>query len=186
MNLYANVKRRAEEIIPGPSRLKKLPDAARGPDHGGAASFGQGATKAFACEDNGLPPVAVLAASRGGRLISSGIAVAGNHEGRGYSNKRAIRAAREGLEKAWAEQTIPRENVAMNMKRSRPASSWTVTRPRNTRKGREPVYQRTGGILPWGLNQTNEPVCSALRGKPKPNVVRSARQINSCERRWQP
>lgn len=54
----------------------------------------------------GLPPMAVLAASHGGRLVASGITVAGDRGGGGFNVKAARTAARTALRQAALAQEL--------------------------------------------------------------------------------
>lgn len=89
------VRRRARGATPIPHSPRPLFAGA-----GAATGNAYGAKQSTVYGVNSLPPVAVLATSRGGRLVASGITVTNDQVDGGYNVKLAQTAAREAVEKA--------------------------------------------------------------------------------------
>lgn len=85
-------------------------------------SGGDGGDEAALDKDiKGLPPMAVLAASHGGRLVASGITVAGDRGGGGFNVKAARAAAKTALrEAAIAQELAIEEERKARMARTGP------------------------------------------------------------------
>ncbi|CAM9150457.1 unnamed protein product, partial [Hapterophycus canaliculatus] len=110
---------------------------------------------------DGLPPIAILAGSHGGRLVASGITIAGDRGGGGFNVSAARAAARAALRDAALAQELARE-VELERgredrirRRTKTASTFQVG-SRQKRQGLRPS-KRTGdrGASSWGWGQGN-------------------------------
>lgn len=70
------------------------------------ARFGVGSASASMDQMTGLPPVAILAGSRGGRLVVSGVTIAGDRGGGGFNITAARAAAKEGVRLAAVKEGL--------------------------------------------------------------------------------
>lgn len=124
-----------------------------GGDGGGESTLGK--------TIKGLPPMAVLAASHSGRLVASGITVAGNRGGGGFNVQAARKAARTALRQAALAQELAVEEerkarVARAGPRHRVAA--LARRPRGQRHGllgSRRDGDRGASSWGWGKHQEN-------------------------------
>ncbi|CAM9375677.1 unnamed protein product, partial [Ectocarpus fasciculatus] len=107
----------------------------------------------------GLPPVAVLAGSHGGRLIASGITIAGDRGGGGFNVKAARAAARTATRRAALAEELAKEAERSRRKRNKADRRARKTNgPGASRQQRQGIHngqELRGGRGPssWGLGQ---------------------------------
>lgn len=107
----------------------------------------------------GLPPVAVLAGSHGGRLIASGITIAGDRGGGGFNVKAARAAARTATRRAALAEELAKEGERNRRKRNKVDRRARITSgpggSRQQRQGTKNGRELHGGHGPssWGLGQ---------------------------------
>lgn len=166
---HANIAQRAEENAVEDIRSARLSSAPRyiPPVSSNAANVtttSTGEVQATGHSASGLPPVAVLAGSRGGRLIASGISIAGDQRGGGFNIKLARGLARQASLRAAAEIQLEKGSRARNGSR-KTESFLGGSRLRNLRQGRGP--KRGGGVSTWGWG----------RGKDNPSRANSTKTV---------
>lgn len=139
-----------------PPLLRALPSA----DPFG--SDGSGEPPAFDKTIKGLPPMAVLAASHGGRLVASAITVAGDRGGGGFNVKAARGAARVAMKQAALAQELAIEEER-KARKARPGPRNRVAAlagcPRRPRRGLPSSKHggdRNRGASSWGRGQHQE------------------------------
>lgn len=102
--MYAHIQTsRCCHLCPRPLRAHPATDPPGDGDGGGEAALDK--------TIKGLPPRAVLAGSHGGRLVASGITVAGDRGGGGFNVKVARAAAKTALRKAALAHELAREEA---------------------------------------------------------------------------
>lgn len=117
------------------------------------AAYPKAANELDATTQESLPSVAILAGSSNGRLISSGITIAGDRERGGFNVEVARAAAREAFEKEISTNTLSssehrQATVGRVQKGFRSSNQYR----RNLGEGGR-VLQRDGGAPSWGWNQ---------------------------------
>lgn len=121
--------------------------------HGGAdATTTPTAVTSIGGTPQSLPNVAILAGSSGGRLVSSGITIAGDRERGGFNVEAARAAAREVLVKETAASKL-----ATSGEDRQGSSDWRVTngslRRRKRNVGQGGRVTRDVGAPSWGWSQ---------------------------------
>ncbi|CAB1110919.1 unnamed protein product [Ectocarpus sp. CCAP 1310/34] len=115
----------------------------------------------------GLPPVAVLAGSHGGRLIASGITIAGDRGGGGFNVKAARAAARTATRRAALAEELAKEGERNRRKRNKADKRARTTigtgASRQQRQGTQNGRTLHGGRGPssWGIGQGDD--CKSSR-----------------------
>ncbi|CAM9206262.1 unnamed protein product [Scytosiphon promiscuus] len=109
---------------------------------------------------DGLPPVAILAGSHGGRLVASGITIAGNRGGGGFNVSAARAAARSARRDAALAQELAREEELERGRRDRRGhgrTKDTTTTPGGARQQRQGLRGDKRGVdlgaSSWGWGQ---------------------------------
>lgn len=122
------------------------------------------AAPSCANQTDGLPRVAILAGSRGGRLVASGITIAGDRGGGGFNVKLAKLAAREASRHAAVAKELSKDE-------SHQGSRGRTTAPMSGRPPHGNVQQvgrahgkEAGKASSWGWGRGRESVKNSRKG----------------------
>ncbi len=134
---------------------------------GGASESAMGKTI------KGLPPVAILAGSHGGRLVASGITIAGDRGGGGFNVKAARAAARTARRQAALAEELAREEERSKARGARAGprkkAPAVPTKMRGRTQGNFRGRRKGDHGAPswgWGRHQGNRKPTSATASHP--------------------
>lgn len=142
----------------------------------GAVARAKGGVGAIGSSVKDLPPMpmAILAGSRGGRLVASGISIAGDRGGGGFNIKVARAAARDASQRAAAAAELRKSEGGGRGKggggRSPPRA--VALRQRKPNQGRGHGEKRGGKVSAWVWNK-GKPAASSRATAPS----KSAREV---------